>query len=164
MLRTILAALVLSGFASAAVAQNNADALADKFVTLAGSKENSESLITGLRNGTPVNLSGGTSFTPPTGKMGSGNIDIALSLAREKLRQQGIRNPSSEQLKTVLLGDARNPGILKQRAEGMGWGQVAQAQGVKLGDILRADKAPKSESVARSESLEKPAPPERPNR
>jgi len=93
--------------------------------------------------------------------MGNGNIDIALSLAREKLRQQGIANPTSEQLKTALIGGAQNPGILKQRADGMGWGQIAQSQGVKLGDIMRADKAPKNDSVARTDHLDKPARPER---
>ncbi|HEX9398285.1 MAG TPA: hypothetical protein VF943_16265 [Burkholderiales bacterium] len=161
MLRTILAVLAFSGFAGAAAAQSNTDGLTDKYVTLAGSKENSESLVTGLRNGTTVKLSGGTTFTPPTGKMGNGNIDIALSLAQEKLRQQGITNPTSEQLKTALIGNAQNPGILKQRADGMGWGQIAQSQGVKLGDVMRSDRAPKPDGMARSDRLDKPAQPER---
>src|SRR5258708_1387055 len=161
MLRQVLAALALSGFVCAAVAQKNTDGLTEKYVSLAGSEENSESLVSGLRDGKTVKLSGGTTFTPPTGKMGNGNIDIALSLAREKLRHQGITNPTSEQLKTALIGDGQNPGILKQRADGMGWGQIAQSQGVKLGDIMRADKAPKNDSVARSDRLDKPARPER---
>ena len=161
MLRTILAVLVLSGFTCAAVAQKNTDGLTEKYVTLAGSEENSASLVNGLRDGKTVKLSGSTTFTPPTGKMGNGNIDIALSLAQEKLRQQGITNPTSEQLKTALVGDAQNPGILQQRADGKGWGQIAQSMGVKVGDLMRSDKASKPEGVARSERLDKPARPER---
>ena len=161
MLKNVLAALALSGFACAAIAQKNTDGLTEKYVTLAGSEENSASLVNGLRDGKTVKLSGGTTFTPPTGKMGNGNIDIALSLAQQKLRQQGITNPTSEQLKAALMGDATNPGILQQRADGRGWGQIANSMGIKLGDVMRSDKAAKPEGVARNDRLEKPARPER---
>ena len=80
----------------------------------------------------------------PTGKMGFGNAKISLALAQESLRQQGIMQPTSEQLHTSLMGGQMVPGdsttttngILQMRAEGMGWGQIAQKYDVKLGQIM----------------------------
>src|SRR6266699_4988349 len=71
----------------------SADRLIQKYALLAGSEDNAKSLVTGLRDGTEVKLSSGTtstSFTSPTGKMGFGNVNIALSLAEASLKQQGI--------------------------------------------------------------------------
>src|SRR5579859_1049716 len=61
--------------------------LTGKFTAFAGSTQNAQALVDGLRSGTPIALtdSGGTSttITPTTKAMGFGNIDIALSLARQ---------------------------------------------------------------------------------
>ena len=80
----------------------------------------------------------------PTGKMGFGNVKISLALAQESLRQQNIMQPTSEQLHTSLVGGQMVPGdsttttngILQMRAEGMGWGQIAQKYDVKLGQLM----------------------------
>jgi len=78
----------------------------------------------------------------PTGKMGYGNVRISLALAQESLRQQNIMQPTSEQLHTALVGgqmvpgDSMTTGILQMRAEGMGWGQIAQKYNVKLGQLM----------------------------
>jgi hypothetical protein len=80
----------------------------------------------------------------PTGKMGYGNVKISLALAQESLRQQNITQPTSEQLHTALVGGQMVPGdstttttgILQMRAEGMGWGQIAQKYNVKLGQLM----------------------------
>src|SRR5262245_40756695 len=88
----------------AASAQSR-DKLVDQYSDFAGSKSNSEALVDGLRNGTQVKLSDGkttTTFTPPTGKMGNGNVHIALALAQEDLKKQGITNPTNAQLKTEM--------------------------------------------------------------
>jgi hypothetical protein len=61
-------------------------------------------------------------------------------------------------------------GVLQMRADGMGWGQIANALGFRLGDVKRSEKAP--ERIARSgradsaqpERLERPHKPERPVR
>src|SRR6266581_7177584 len=114
--------------------------LVDKYKTLAGSDANAKSLVTGLHDGKEVTLTDGkttTTFTPPTGKMGGGNVNIALALADESLKQKGITNPTPDQLKTALSG------ILQQRADGKGWGQIANGMGVKLGDLRRNEKADK---------------------
>lgn len=120
----------------------------------AGSPENSASLVQGLRSGTPITLTdplvvGGppplsTTFTPPTRPMGYGNIRIALSLAEAQLASQGITNPSAAELQGALMGSTvvgpngttTTAGVLEMRASGMGWGQIANGMGYKLGPII----------------------------
>ena len=136
------------------------DQLVEKYTALAGSEASATSLVTGLRDDKEVDLAG-TKFTPPTNKMGYGNVSIALALAEAELKLQGITNPTPEQLKTALVGDATQKGILQLRADGMGWGQIANSMGFKLGDVMRSDKAPPRERVVQGERLEKPSRPER---
>ena len=165
-MKRTMALLALLALPFAAWAENR-DQLVKQYSDFAGSDANSRSLVDGLRDGKEVKLSDGkttTTFTPATGKMGNGNIDIALSLAQQKLRQQGITNPTSEQLKAALMGDATNPGILQQRADGRGWGQIANSMGMKLGDVMRSEKAERMARAERRERPEKPEKPERPER
>ena len=115
----ILLSSMLFALPLAARAQSETQ-LVDKYTTFAGSDANAKSLVTGLHDGREVKLTSGsttTSFTPPTGKMGNGNVNIALALADASLKQQGITNPTPDQLKTTLSG------ILQQRADGKGWGR-----------------------------------------
>lgn len=148
----------------------NREQLVEKYTRLAGSEKNATSLVTGLRDGTEVKLSKGTStesFTPPTGKMGYGNVDIALALAEASLKEQGITNPTPAQLGAALVGDK---GILQMRADGKGWGQIANSLGFKLGEVMRSPKA--SPQAARAdrgasgkpERVEHPVKPERPEK
>jgi hypothetical protein len=137
--------------------------IASNFVTLAGSQENALALVNALRNGTDVTLTTvvpppegstepptttTTTFTPPTGKMGWGNVKHSLALAQDALARAGIANPTAEQLQTALTGgdivvtnaDGTTTtttlrGILTMRAEGMGWGNIAKAGGTKLGPV-----------------------------
>ena len=114
--------------------------LVNQYTSLAGSDANATSLIDGLRDGKQVTLTNGgntTTFTPPTGKMGNGNVNIALALTEASLKQQNITNPTADQL-TSALND-----VLQQRASGKGWGEIANAMGVKLGDVMRAERADK---------------------
>jgi hypothetical protein len=103
-----------------------------------------------------------TTIIPPTQKMGFGNVDNELALTEASLRQQGIGAPTPEQLKTALTG------VLERRAAGNGWGEIANAMDLRLGDLKRAERAP--ERVARSarperpEKIERPQRPERPER
>jgi len=107
-------------------------------------KVNSQQVVNDLRNGqwtttaTDPNTKVTTTTTEalPTGKMGYGNVKISLALAQESLRQQGITQPTSEQLHTTLAGDSTTNGILQMRADGMGWGQIAQKYDVKLGQLM----------------------------
>jgi hypothetical protein len=161
-LSSMLLALPLAGRAQSQTQ------LVDKYSTFAGSDANAKSLVTGLREGKEVKLTDGkttTSFTPPTGKLGEGNVNIALALAQESLKEKGITNPTPDQLKSALSG------ILQQRADGKGWGEIANSMGFKLGDVMRSEKADKvakdrdaRERTARAERPEKPARPEKPER
>jgi hypothetical protein len=143
-----------------AIAENQDDLIA-KYTTLSGSKQNATSLVSGLRDGKEVKLtrSGTTeTFTPPTGKMGYGNVDNALALAEASLREKGITNPTPAQLEAAVMD------ILKMRADGKGWGQIAQAKGFKLGEVKRPERVARAERPNRPERPEKPERPERPEK
>src|SRR5678815_5649303 len=122
----------------------------------------STAVVTGLRNGTPITLTTTTPaaspgaaptmtttlITPPTGKMGYGNVFTSLALAKQQLGQMGISQPTPEQLQAALTGGTITTGtgttatttqlhgILTMRSQGMGWGQIAQQQGTKLGPVI----------------------------
>ncbi|HWJ01794.1 MAG TPA: hypothetical protein VNU96_22475 [Burkholderiales bacterium] len=126
------------------------DRLVDKFARFAGSRSNAESLVNGLRNDQLVKLTsaqqGSASFTPKTDRMGFGNVNIALTLAKATLAEQGITRPTPQQIEAVLNGgtitsragkEVKLTGILAQRASGLGWGKIAQANGFKLGELMR---------------------------
>jgi hypothetical protein len=126
------------------------DRLVDKFTRFAGSKTNAESLVNGLRNDQEVKLTstsqGSATFTPKTDKMGFGNVNIALTLAKATLAEQGITRPTPQQIEAALNGgtvtnragkEVKLTGVLTQRASGMGWGKIARANGFKLGELMR---------------------------
>ena len=130
----------------------------------------STTVVTGLRNGTPITLTrttttpsttpGGlpvttttnTVITPPTGQMGFGNVYISLALAKQQLSTLGITQPTPEQLQAALTGGTITQttgsgttatttttnlqGILTMRSQHMGWGQIAQKLGYKLGPVI----------------------------
>jgi hypothetical protein len=94
---------------------------------------------------------GNFTSTPTTGAMGTGNVRIALALARDSLARQGITSPTPQQINAALNGGSittGNPprvvqlqGALALRSQGMGWGRVAQTMGVKLGPVMAASRA-----------------------
>lgn len=136
--------------------------LAAEFNALAGSQRNADSLIKGLRDGKNILLitslsnpnptAPSVTFTPVTGKLGYGDINIALSLAKADLAKQGITNPTPAQLAAALNGGTITTangavtmaGVLAQRQSGLGWGQIANAMGVKLGAVVSASKTDKA--------------------
>lgn len=144
--------------------------LSTQYRTLAGSTQNADALVTGLRDGSSVTLSSGTTgtnagapsatFTPVTGKMGYGNINIALALAKADLTKQGITNPTPAQLAAALnggvvtgtKGSTSMVGVLTQRQSGMGWGAIAKSMGVKLGSVVSASKTNKTGKADASSS------------
>lgn len=117
------------------------DKLADEFETLAGSRQNVQNLVVGLRNAKPVRMAAVTpaqtevNFTPPTRPMSFPDIHQALSLARAQLRAKHIDNPTPAQLRASLAGgelpnangDMTNViGILPLHQRGMSWDQIAR--------------------------------------
>lgn len=169
-----LAALALS-IAFPATAQNSQQ-LVERYTDLAGSKENSTALVTGLRDGSVIKLTSGNTVTtidPPTQKMGFGNVDNALVLTQASLEKKGIANATPEQLKTALLG------VLDLRAAGEGWGEIAHSLGFNLGELksaahradrtervqqARSERPDRAEKPDRVERMERPMRPERPER
>ena len=179
---------ILTALATAALvlgvpaAAQNARQLVERYTGLAGSKQNSSELVSGLRDSVPFTLTGGKTSTvidPPTRKMGYGNVDNALALTQASLRKQGIAEPTPEQLKNALMG------VLQQRADGKGWGAIAHAMGFELGELKRdaragakmarvqpelrtanaeAHRPEPAERFVRAERPERPARPERPER
>lgn len=131
-----------------ATASKPTDKLVSTFSDFSGSPDNAASLVNGLRTGSPVTLSGPSggspggealTFSAPTRPMGYGNIRIALSLAQTQLASQGITNPTPTQLQGALVGSTDSTttqGILQMRASGMGWGQIANSMGYKLGPVM----------------------------
>lgn len=144
------------------------DKISSQFSDFLGA--DSKTVVTGLRNGTPITLTRTnptpgtttttttaapttttTTITPPTGKMGAGNVFISLALAKQQLAQMGITQPTPEQLNAALVGGTfptgttaagavttSEPlrGILTMRSEHMGWGKIAHELGFKLGPVV----------------------------
>jgi hypothetical protein len=145
--------------------------ISSDFSAFAGSTSNADALVTGLRNGTAITLSStdakgvttSTTFTPPTGKMGYGNVYISLALAKQQLAGLGITDPTAQQMQAALVGGtvtASNgqattlTGVLDLRAQGMGWGQIAQSYGYKLGPVVSGMRASNARvSTAGTESV-----------
>lgn len=158
----VLAAAMLA-LPIAAMSETEADRLIAQYTSLTGSQQNATSVIDGLRSGSQVTLTSSsgqtTTFTPPTGKMGYGEVNISLALA-EKLMST---NPNLT-LSGALMGTGSTQGILQMRASGMGWGQIANSFGFKLGDVVRSAKADAATQRASAERAEHPARMDRPER
>lgn len=129
------------------------------FATLAGSPDNALALANALRTGTVATLATSstdaagatvvttTSITPPTKPMGWGNVSHALALTRFALQDAGIANPTAADLQAALLGGSVTAadgttttlaGVLQQRADGLGWGQIAKSYGTTMGAVNRS--------------------------
>jgi hypothetical protein len=152
---------------------NVTNKIGSDFKSFLGSDANT--VVTGLRNGTPITLTRTTTtpsttpsgmpvtttttttITPPTGQMGNGNVYISLALAKQQLSALGISQPTPEQLQAALTGGTITqttgtgvnatttttnlPGILTLRSQKMGWGQIAQKLGYKLGPVISSMKS-----------------------
>lgn len=159
----------MNTLASSQGTSKGVDKISSQFSDFLGA--DSKAVVTGLRNGTPITLTRTnptpgstttttttvapttttTTITPPTGKMGFGNVFISLALAKQQLAQMGITQPTPEQLNAALVGGTFPtgttatgvvttseplPGILAMRSEHMGWGQIAHKLGFKLGPVV----------------------------
>ena len=143
--------------------------IAGSFANLAGSQDNAMKLVQALRAGSEVKLTTTTagtgttpgtttttSFTPPTGKMGWGNVFNSLALAQDSLARLGVTNPTNAQLQAALMGgdvtvDGKTTtlkGVLVMRAGGMGWGQIAHATGTKLGPVVSSIRSTQNKVAA----------------
>jgi len=163
MIRNRLLALLFALLPFGASAQSESQ-LVEKYATLAGSEADAQTLVTGLRAGGDFTI-GTTSFDPPTGELGYGNVNVALALAEKSLADQGITSPTPEQLHAALIGTDAAPGVLALRAEGKGWGQIALSQGTTVGEVMRSPRAGEALAARPGKAIEKgPASIEKPVR
>jgi len=159
--RKVLGAALFAMLSLPAVAQGPAERLVERYTPLAGSESNAKALVNGLREGSEVTLKSATgtaTIAPPTQKMGYGNIDNALAIAEASLQKQGIPQPTPNQLKGALSD------VLQARADGRGWGEIANSYGFRLGDLKRPERPHRVEKLERPERPEKPERPQRPER
>jgi hypothetical protein len=145
----IILAIALALPPLGALAQSE-EKLVERYTELAGSEQNAKALVAGLRE-----------------NMGFGNVDNALALTQASLEKQGIKAPSPAQLKLALTD------VLQQRADGSGWGEIANAMGFRLGELKGGQHRPermervqhaRAERPERVERPDKPEKPERPMR
>lgn len=120
----------------------------EEAMAFAGTRENAEALVEGLRLGGEIALieadSTPVSFFSPAGQLGYGNVSIALALAGAALSMNGIAEPTMEQLAVTLAGGTLEAGdravamegVLVLRAAGLSWGTAAEAMGFSLGDAV----------------------------
>ena len=140
--------LALDANASSHGTSNVTNKIAADFQRFAGSPGNANELVNGLRDGSRITLTQRgyppATFTPPTRPMGFGNVSTSLALAQHQLALQGITQPTPQQLQVALNGGtiAANgrvvnyTGVLQMRADGLGWGEIAQQSGTKLGHLV----------------------------
>ena len=90
--------------------------------------------------------------------MGHGNVFISLALAKQQLGEMGITEPTPQQLQSALTGGPITTttgtaatgtpmtstenldGILTMRSQNMGWGQISEKLGYKLGPVISSMK------------------------
>lgn len=118
--------------------------------------------------GVPTTTTTNTIITPPTGQMGHGNVYITLALAKQQLSALGISQPTPSQLQAALTGGTISQttgagttatttttnldGILTLRSQNMGWGQIAQKLGYKLGPVMSGMKSANQHLASQSTS------------
>jgi hypothetical protein len=152
---------------SAAVERAEAAArVAAPFAALAGSTANAEALATALKTGmaatlptTPRQTSSTTSIVPPTKPMGWANVSHSLELAQFVLTDAGVVHPTTSDLSAALVGGVvvapsgktvALPGVLKQRAAGMAWSDIAQRYGTTMRAFNRGGTTPRATMSADS--------------
>ncbi len=99
------------------------------------SQANLQALRTGLAQGTAVTLAGAggsVTFAPPGGPMSAFEANQALQLASVLLAQQGILEPTPEQLRVALLGGNLGPEAGNVALQGVLQGRVRNTSDSRL--------------------------------
>jgi len=97
--------------------------------------------------GTTTGSTAGTTTAPTTQQVPR---NFSTDLAKASLAKQGITNPTKAQL------DAERKSINAQRADGKGWGVIAQSLGLNLGQVVSdANRARRDARKAESDRADK---------
>jgi hypothetical protein len=130
---------VVSGNAGAVPIQVRNELAASPVLGTGGSlnlsQANLQALRTGLTQGTPVILAGAggsVTFAPPGGAMSAFEANQALQLASALLAQQGILDPTPEQLRVALLGGNLGPAAGNVAVQGVLQGQIRNTSDSRL--------------------------------
>ncbi len=84
-----------------------------------------------------------------TPKPSSPKLDFATELAKADLAKKGITAPTQMEL------DVAAKSIQDQRASGMGWGEIANSLGLKLGPVVSAaNRAKQADDGKRTETAD----------
>jgi hypothetical protein len=134
--------------------------LVTEFTPLVGNREATETLVTSLRNGRTVSGSDTTVPAASTAPLSYGETRFALKLAQGRLAQDGVTQPSTDQLQAALYGGTLDlptgtkvlAGVLPQHERGVSWGNLAQDVGMTAEDLIppasvRAKKTPRPTSA-----------------
>jgi hypothetical protein len=129
--------------------------LVTEFTPLVGSREETQALVSSLRNGRPAATTDATDAASATPPLSYGETRFALKLAQGRLAQDGVTQPSTAQLQAALYGGTLDSvagpkvlaGVLPQHARGVSWGNLAQEVGMSVEDLIppasvRAKKTP----------------------
>lgn len=99
--------------ANALQVRNEFSAAAGGVTPLGGSVTNFQSIHAGLRQGTPITLTGlvngvqqSVTFTPASGPLSAIEADQAVQIAAQTLASVGITSPTPDQIRAALVGGA----------------------------------------------------------
>ena len=110
--KILAASIAFVGNAMAAPAPaTDATRISTQYSDWAGGRANADSLVAGLRNGSPITLvTNGANrsvsiagFTP-TSSMSYGSVSAALANAQRSLARVGIHKPTAEQIQAAVIG------------------------------------------------------------
>jgi hypothetical protein len=138
--------------------------LVESFSDFAGSAQNAQSLVEGLRNGTTITLMDSSnaprSFNPVTKAMAWSDVKIALAIGQAELASAGIAEPTPIDIEAVLNGGTAGSGVtmtnftgvLTQRWSGLGWNQIVSAHNLSP-ELLATTGRPANADTARAAPL-----------
>ena len=89
------------------------------------------------------------------------SVDVARddsALAEASLQQKNISNPTPAQLEASVTE------VLKLRADGMGWGEIARRYDTTVGAVKRPERVSRVERPEKPQRPERPEKPERPGK
>jgi hypothetical protein len=134
--------------------------LVTEFTPLVGNREATEALVMSLRNGRPAKGTDTAAPAAASAPLSYGETRYALKLAQGRLAQDGVTQPSTDQLEAALYGGTLDlpagakvlAGVLPQHERGVSWGNLAQDVGMTVEDLIppasvRAKKTPRPTSV-----------------
>jgi hypothetical protein len=143
---------------AAALASVPPESLAERFADLAGSTDAASQVVAGLRSGGDFSITRDVETVQPDGSivietvetavanandaMGFGEINNALTLADALVESGAFADVGA------ALGDP--DGILQLRADGLGWGEIAQELGFNLGALVSAHAGPAGTGAVRA--------------